>query len=234
VEFSLPGGSYIVATDLPGYNWGDALDVEGLTNVPIEAGKVTQLSLSLARLVVGFRLGDGRALADQYVNVYQQKRDVGNHWVSDVRVWRGDTDNSGTLTVNLVPGHYIIYSDFPGYNWGNAYDGEGIANFPIFGGETTTLIYDLGKLVVGLKDSNGNALTDEYVNVYMQDQDLNGNPILGDRVHRRDTDNAGIVSFNLTEGNYALSIDDATTYDIPIESGKITQWDGESYSVVSP
>lgn len=233
-ELSLDPGQYIVSIDLIGYNWGDAVDVEGLSSVPIERGQVTQLRITLGQLVVGFRYGDRKAITNQYVAIYRQKLDVTGKWVVEQRVDSGYTDNGGTVTFNLVPGYYIIRSDFTGYNWGDANDVAGVMNFAVPPGEVTPLIRDLGQLVIGLQGSNGQPLTDKYTAIYIQEKDLSGNPISGDRIDSGYTDNGGIVRFNLTPGLYVVRVGESYTYNIPLEAGKITQWDGANATVQSP
>jgi len=234
VEFSLPAGRYIAALELPGYRWGDASDIQGLTDVPVETSKVTQLQISLGKLVIGFRYGDGKPIANQYVAVHLQKLDVGGNWVTDGRAADGRTDNGGTVAFNLTPGKYIIQSDFSGYNWGSAYDVEGRVDVPVPPGVVSTLIYDLGRLTVGLLKSDGTALTNRYVSIHVQDTDMGGNPVTGNRVADGRTDNAGMLSFNLTSGVYVISTEDIASFNIVIEGGKITQWDGQAYSIIDP
>ena len=235
VEFSLQPGEFIVRTDYPGYNWGNSIDTQGLHSVPLEVGRVTQLRLSLGHLVVGFRRGDGSAISNQLVRIYRQKLDVGGQWVVDGSPIReGRTDNSGSVGFTMVPGRYIIRSDFAGYNWGNAYDVKGLVGFAVPPGQVSPMIYDLGRLVVGLTGSDGSALTNKLVRVYLQRLDLNGNPVVGSEAGSGRTDNAGMLNFNLTHGLYAVRIDDNYVFNIPLESGKITQYDGQTATVVDP
>lgn len=235
-EFSLSPGQYIVRADLVGYNWGDAMDVNGLTNVSVAQGQITTLQIAMGRLVVGFRYGDGTAVKSQYVRVYRQQLDVTGKWVVDGgAIADGVTENSGTITFNLVPGYYIVRSDFTGYNWGNAYDVQGMANFAVPPGVVTPLIRDLGQLIIGLVGSDGQPQKDTYVRIYLQGTDLRNNPITDGSV-RADgsTDNAGMVRFNLTPGLYVIRVADKYTYNIPLEAGKITQWDGANATVQAP
>ena len=107
-------------------------------------------------------------------------------------------------------------------------------NFAVPPGEVTPLIRDLGQLVIGLQGSNGQPLTDKYTAIYIQEKDLSGNPISGDRIDSGYTDNGGIVRFNLTPGLYVVRVGESYTYNIPLEAGKITQWDGANATVQSP
>ena len=236
VEFSLSPDDYIIRTDLQGYNWGDSRELRGVTSVPVRVGQVTQLRIDMGQLVVGFRYGDGRPITGKRVYIYQQKLDVMGNWVVDgSSVTYASTDNSGAVTFNLTPGHYIIRSDFTGYNWGDAYDVQGIANFAVPPGEVTPLIRDLGKIVIGLRDAGGAPLTGQRVYIYRQGMDLNGNPVTdGSSLDYNNTDNGGLVSFDLTPGLYVIRVGDNYTYNIPLEAGRVTQWDGANVSFQSP
>ena len=81
--FEAPMGNYIVTSDFRGYNWGNANDVEGQANVPIQSGHLTRMSVALGLLNVGFFRGDGSIIEDQYVQVYTQKQDLAGNWVID-------------------------------------------------------------------------------------------------------------------------------------------------------
>lgn len=231
-SFNLEPGLYILSSDFVGYNWGDAYDVNGIANVSIESGKVTNVRIELAQLVVGFLWADNTPITGRRVRIYLQKKDLAENWVVDgSSITYGDTDNTGTVTFNLVPGHYIINSNFNGYNWGNAYDLMGVANFALPSGKVTNLIQHLGRLTVGLTDDSGNPLQGKRVRVFFQKQDVSNNTIMGDNVTYGDTDNTGTVSFGLTPGLYAVQIGDLSTYNVAIEAGKITFGDGKNFSI---
>lgn len=236
VEFSLSPGSYIVRSELLGYNWGDAREFKGITSVPIEAGQVTQLRIDMGQLVVGFRYGDGQPVTNKRVYIYQQKLDVTGNWVVDgSAITDATTDNGGTVTFNLTPGYYIIRSDFSGYNWGDAYDVRGVANFAVPPGQVTPLIRDLGQLAIGLTDASGAPLTNKRVYIYLQGVDIAGDAVTsGSSLQDKTTDNGGMVRFDLTPGLYVIRIGDQYTYNIPLESGKMTLWDGTTVTFQSP
>jgi serine/threonine protein kinase len=230
VKIDLPAGQYIVKTDFAGYNWGSASDVSGQANVPVEDGKQTQLILRLARLKVGFVFADGSVVSNQGVGVYTQKQDISGHWVTKDRVGGGYTDNTGDVEVDLTAGNYLIKADFNGYNWGDAYDVNGESNVPLQPGQVQTIIVHLGRMIVALKDAGGNPVGNKGVGVHFQKKDVNGNPSSGDSVTSGYTDNTGSVSFDLTPGSYAITIDNNYYYNIQIEAGKITTTDGNTQS----
>ncbi|RMG20945.1 MAG: hypothetical protein D6732_27825 [Methanobacteriota archaeon] len=232
ITFDLDPGYYILSSNFTGYNWGDAYDVQGKANIRIEMGKITNVRIALAQLVVGFLRGDGTPIVGQPVRIYTQKKDLAGNWVTDGGILTQDyTDNTGTVTFNLVPGHYIISSNFDGYNWGTAYDVMGVADFALPAGQVTELIQRLGRLTVGLMDSSGNPLQGELVSVYLQVKDINNNIMAGDRASYNYTDNTGTVNFDLTPGFYAVRINDNYTYDVPVEAGRITFGKGGRFEV---
>lgn len=231
-SFNLAPGLYILNSDFFGYNWGDAYDVNGIANVSIESGKITNVRIELAQLFVGFLRADNTPISNQRVRIYLQKQDLAGNWVVDgSSIIYGFTDNTGAVTFNLVPGHYIINSNFNGYNWGNAYDLMGVANFALPSGQVTNLIQHLGRLTVGLTDGSGSPLQGKRVSVFFQKQDVSNNTIMGDKVTYGYTDNTGTVSFDLTPGLYAVQIGDLITYNVAIEAGKITFGDGKNFSI---
>jgi serine/threonine protein kinase len=231
VEFELDPGHYIVASDFHGYNWGTASDVKGQADVPVDAGLTTQLTLSLAQLNVGFLRGDKSVIENQYVQICTQKRDLAGNWVTDQNVASGSTDNTGAVSFILTPGYYIIYSDFTGYNWGNANDGSGMANLAVPAGQTTQLITNLGQLIVGLVDSNSKPINGKYVEIKTQKKDVSGKLAYDKNVTSGTTDNSGQLVFNLTSGNYAIKIDDNILFDVMVQSGKITITNGSTSSI---
>jgi len=229
VNFEAGPGNYIVRSDFRGYNFGNATDVQGQVDVPVQAGQTTQITISLGRLMVGFLRGDNSVVEGQYVRIYMQKQDLAGNWVVADSPSDGHTDNSGVIYFNLTPGNYIVASDFQGYNWGNAGDVEGMASVAVQPGQETRLIYALGQLAVGLVDANGQPQADQYIRIYQQVKDVNGNPAAGDEASNGRTDNTGQVVFNLTAGSYALRIGDNILYDVPVESGRITFSNGLTF-----
>jgi hypothetical protein len=234
VSFDLDPGSYIVSRNIDGYNWGDASDRKGKADVRVVASRVTTVRITLARLIVGFAHGDGTPIDDKYVRVYTEKQDVAGNWVTSENVAGSSTDNTGTVTFDLAPGHYIVSANFTGYNWGNAHDTEGVAHFALPPGQETKLVQRLGKLVVGLLDGDGDPIENRAVRVYAQTTDAGGKTIADERVAFERTGNGGSTSFNLTPGLYAVGISDSYTYDVPIEAGRITRFDGSNFAVEEP
>ncbi len=224
--------SYIVGVAFDGYNWGDAADVQGKASIPVEAGRVTRLTVRLNRLVLGFRYGDGTPIRDKYVEIYRQKQDLAGNWVTDGgRAAQEWTDNTGAAIFDLAPGAYIVAASFYGYNWGGAYDTMGDANVIANAGQETILIQDLGLLSVGLLDAGSQPREGVYVAVYKQRKDAGGSWTIDDQVAQEWTDNGGIAVFHLTPGLYVVRLDDHDTFNVPVEAGKITSGNGYDFSV---
>jgi hypothetical protein len=59
------------------------------------------------------------------------------------------------------------------------------------------------------------------VELYEQSKDATGKPVLGNRFsYSHYTDSNGIVSWSLSEGTYAVKIEDKTVFNVSIEPGK--------------
>ncbi len=226
IGFNVPPGSYIIYSDLAGYNWGSAWDVTGQANVEVISEKTTQVILRLSRIYVGFIKADGTIYEDKTVAIYTQKEDIAGNPVTSNTANYGYTDNSGVVVFDLPAGHYIVSASFDGYNWGSAYDVMGQANVPLRAGEELHLTVKLGQIVVALRDNGGNPLTDKHVAVYYQTQDINGEPSYGNRVNDGLTGNTGSITFNLTPGIYSVYFDETHHYNIEVLEGKITLYDG--------
>lgn len=179
-------------------------------------------------LSVGLRYADGKPTVDRYVNVYTQKQDVAGNWVRDSRVTYKQTDNAGKVSFELTPGNYALeIGRLDGYNWGNMVGDIGEVNVAVRTGQMTVKRVDMGRLTVGVTTSQGGAARDVYVYVYTQKQDASGKWVQGTRVTYRQTDNSGMVSFDLTPGQYAIQFrrpgenEDQYLYSITVERGKI-------------
>lgn len=231
VFFELSPGDYIITSGFDGYNWGSARDVMGQASVNVEAGKTTQLTLSLGRLTIGFLRGNGEVITDQYVQIYLQKQDLAGNWVVDSRINSGGTNNTGLISFDLTPGYYIVATDLQGYNWGNATDLEGMTSISIQPGVENRMVISLGQLQAGLTDFNGKPITDQYIKVYTQIKDVSGNPALGSNVDSGSTDNTGIFVSNLAAGQYAIQINEQVLYNIEVKEGKITFTDGTQWQI---
>lgn len=229
-EFNLNPGNYIVNVNFNGYNWGTAGDVKGQSDIPIQAGQITRVRLSLGYLTVGFLRADKTVIDNKFIKIWTQKKDIAGNWVAGEEVASDSTDNSGTATFLLTPGNYLIASDLPGYNWGSATDRDGMASVAVRPGQTTQIIPPLGQLVIGLADGSGQPIKSKYVKIYTQKPDAAGFASTDGTVFTNSTDNSGQVTYDLTPGLYAMKIDDQIIYNVPIESGKITRSDGSSFS----
>ncbi len=233
VQCDLVAGHYIVVAEFSGYNWGSASDKYGEADIPVEQGSRTQMVLRLGRLRVGFVRGDGSVVNNKYVTVHTQRKDITDEWVTDNRVGTGYTDNTGEVVFDLTPGNYVIASEFNGYNWGDAVGTMGESNIPVKAGEVTQLVVHLGRMVVAVKDANGNPVNNKYISLYFQTTDASGNPATGSRISTAYTDNTGTVSFDLTPGVYAVRYDDRDYFNIEVRARTITTTDGENSTFAS-
>ncbi len=219
VLFNLPAGSYVVLSDLRGYNWGTATDGNGQPDVAVQTGKVTSLRVRTGRLTFTAASVD-RAINGQYIRILFQRKNANNTIVSGDSVTTGYTDNTGKVSFDVVPGHYVVVSDFPGYNWGNLTDANGVNDAVVQPGQEVTVDVRPGQMRVTVKDAAGRVVNGAYVRVLFQRKDANGKATTGDSVTTGYTDNTGLWAANLTVGTYAVILSDRTTYGVVVEEGK--------------
>ncbi len=230
-SFAVNPGEYIVAVDVTGCNWGDAVDTKGKSSVQVLVGKTTRLVLTIGRLQVGFTRADGSVIQDQWVTVHLQQQDIAGNWVSAGRVASGYTDNTGAVSFDLAPCRYIVGADLLGYPWGTAYDVEGEHNVPIQPGQVTKRVINLGRIIVALKRSDGTADVDRYVRIYAQKTDVAGKPAKDWGVASGYTDNTGRRIVDLTAGRYAIEVSDRTVFHVEVAPGKTTVFDGTTWRI---
>jgi predicted Ser/Thr protein kinase len=180
----------------------DALPVLEQTGIKVEMINGGKTGVNV-RLVNGM----GEAIKGHYAAIYTQKQDLAGNWVIDKQITYGQTDNSGQIFFEASPGNYIIGADFNGSNWGNAADVEGQANIQVDAGQTTQLTVSLGRLTVGLLRGDGSVVKGQYVGIYWQKQDLVGNWVTNKQITYAQTDNSGLISFDLTPGYYIVGCD---------------------------
>ena len=230
VSFDVAPGNYALEIGgLEGYNWGNMVNEIGQADVPVKAGYHTGVVVTLGRLAVELAYADGKPIVNRYVSVYTQKQDVAGNWVRDSRVTYKQTDNAGKVSFELTPGNYALeIGGLEGYNWGNMAGDVGEVNIAVRSGQTTVKRVDMGKLIVGVTNAQGEAAKGVYVYVYTQKQDATGKWVQGDRITYSQTDNSGMVSFHLTPGQYAIQFrrpsekEDSYLFNITVNGGNIT------------
>jgi hypothetical protein len=96
----------------------------------------------------------------------------------------------------------VEIGDIVGVPWGEE------LNYAVQPGEQTRIVVTLGRLTVGVKDADGQAVSRRWVGVYLQDADLEGKPIKGRRILSGRTGDTGLISWDMTAGTYAVEISD--------------------------
>ncbi|GAB1470231.1 hypothetical protein MASR2M66_11080 [Chloroflexota bacterium] len=225
--FEIEPGTYSVCPPELGYGW---TSLGCIYNVQIVSGSQTVVKVQSGKLEFVIIRADGTPSEDVYAEIYTQQDNASGQPVTDDRVWYGNTDNTGTFIKNLAPGNYSLVIDLRGYNWGNLADRYGQADISINKGTTTTIVVKMGRLSFGITDASGLPANNVYLEVYTQKKDVNGNPALDQRIWYGNTDESGVVTVSLTQGQYAVKINNQILYDVPLEWGVITQTDGLTYS----
>lgn len=226
VLFNLEDGLYSVCPPDLGYGWAENGCVY---NIQVLAGSQTTVKLQPGKLELAIVGASGIPWEGVWAYIYTQKQNAVGEPVTANQVWNGNTNNAGTLNAWLTPGTYAIEVDLRGYNWGELADTHGRANVIVSRGVTTMVVVKMGQIVVGLTDSGGSPRKDVWMYIYTQKNDVNGNPVPGNQVWNGRTDNGGLVTIDLTEGLYAIEIDDELLYNVPVNWGVVTQTDGKTY-----
>lgn len=198
VFFALAPDIYAVQLgDYAGYPWGNEY------NYQVTAGQATVISVALGRLQITVVDADGKGIPGRWTGVYLQKTDIsGNSFRAD-RIGEARTASTGGVTYDLTPGMYgVQIGDITGYSWGKELD------HPVLPGQTTTIRVQLGRLSVAVRDAKGRGLGGKWVGMYLQKEDVTGNPIRGDRILEGRTDITGALAWDVTAGKYAVGIGD--------------------------
>lgn len=219
VIYNLTPGIYAVEIgDIAGNLWGDE------ANHFVVSGERTTILVTLGRLTVGVKNADGQPVSDRWVGVYFQEKDLEGQQIKGDRFLSGRTDNAGLISWDITAGTYAVeIGDIRGNIWGEE------LNHIVNSGERTAIVLTLGRLTVGLKDAGGKPIEGRYVAVYYQERDVSGNPIQGNRFASGRTDNRGLISWDLTAGNYVVEVEKVGMLpDVPIQAGVTTFTDGVS------
>jgi hypothetical protein len=147
-------------------------------------------------------VGTESSINGLYVEVFSSKLDARQEPTTDERVASGHTD-SGTVEFDLPPGEYVVLADLRGYSWGGLTTGDGMANVIVQEGHATNVVVRLGRLTVTAQTVD-QVVSGQYMEVYTQTPDVNGNMVPKDRVASGHTDNTGSISFDLTQGDYIV------------------------------
>lgn len=192
-----PGRYVVELSDYTGYLWGTEY------NYYVRENRITKLEVLLGELEINIVDANGKTRSGHNTEIYLQEIDVNGNPVPTERIAQGRTGNAGRISYHLTPGQYAInIHDLPGYPW------QTLPNQRLTSGNTTTFLLELGQLTVGVRDADGTALPDKQINIYLQEKDLNGDPIKGERLFNGQTDHTGAISWDVTAGAYAVEIPD--------------------------
>lgn len=226
LSLNLKDGMYAVCPPDLGYGWtGNGC----VYNVQVVSGNQTVVKLQPGKIEVTILDAAGNPWDGVWADIYTQKQNAVGEPVTNYEVWDGSTGNTGTLNTWLTPGIYAVSIDLQGYNWGELADMKGKANVSVNKGATTSVVVVMGQVIIGLVDSAGTPRQNVWIDIFTQKNDVNGNPVLNTEVWDGSTDNGGLATISLTEGLYAIKIDDEVLYNVPVRWGVITQTDGKTY-----
>lgn len=125
----------------------------------------------------------------------------------------GTTDNTGTISFSLTPGLYGLQSVIPGYTtWGNSNSVAGQFGIPVEAGYRTDVSVSLGTLEIQLFYAADEPMGGKRVDIFTQRRTITGEVAFNEKVVMLTTDNNGKISYVLSPGSYAFSIDGLAGY----------------------
>jgi len=213
LTLEVPAGKYIVISDRDGYNWGNYTKDEGVTDIAVQSGRLSQLDISTGSITVRITTPDG-PVSGQYMRFYTQKLAVDGRIVLGDGERSGSTDNTGGLTVGLTPGKYALTTDIRGYSVGDLTGDKGATNVEVLPGKDTIFDVKLGKLTV----IPGKA----YVRVYTRKPAAGGGFVIGQGEASGSADNTGAWSTHLTPGTYLITLDSRGPFEVTVKAGETT------------
>lgn len=232
VAFELTPGDYVLCPgDVAGYGFTSR---GCIYNIPVERNTSTKVRLQPGRLELAVVYADGTPWEGLYTYVATQKPDVSGNPVEDQRVAEGRINNTGLVSYVLTPGLYLVAMDLPGYTWGMTTRDDSETNLAVRSGDTTRRAVSMGELRIGLLNADGSPAQGVYFQVLTQKLDVSGNPVVNNRVAEGRTDNGGLARVSLTQGEYALQINENTLFNVTVEWGKVTVTDGVDFDIKEP
>ncbi|HZQ10277.1 MAG TPA: hypothetical protein VFD70_27105, partial [Anaerolineae bacterium] len=194
-------------------------------NAPLSSVNVSNQS-GATGIRVNIRYADGSPAQGKYVKVWKQKQDVSGNPIVGDGVTDGRTDNTGSITFGLNPDTYVVgVGDIAGYPYGNVF------NYQVTPNSLLVLDVQLGRMIIGIKNADGQPLNGRYTSISLQKPDISGNPVQSDRVADGRTDNTGAIVYDLTAGDYWVDIRDIAGY----YWGNPTNWrvkSGETVKII--
>jgi hypothetical protein len=151
---------------------------------------------------------DNHPFVGTYVSVRKQKTDVNNQPVQGDQVVDFRTDDTGSAMVTIDPGTYGIWPDIRGYSWKQLN-----FNQKIEAGKKTTITIVPSRFVLVVRRADKSLVPNSYVAVSTLKKDVNGKLLIDQTAIDGRIGDTGDIQFDLTPGNYAISIEVARGED---------------------
>jgi hypothetical protein len=180
--------------------WSDSMTV---------ADGVITAELRFSYLNVTIRNGAGGLLKNMSFDIYEQAYDVdGFPIVDEDKINEAKlvhtnytTGEAGRVRAYLGAGKYVVRIHGTGTSYFYLWEQD------VEDSASTTLVYKLGTLRVVLEDGLGGLLKNRFFDLYTQDYDVRGKPIVGDLIASNlKVGTSGKYDAYLPEGKYALKI----------------------------
>ncbi|MBK8783040.1 MAG: hypothetical protein IPO22_14820 [Anaerolineales bacterium] len=148
-------------------------------------------------------------MGNEYVFIQNAEKDIVGIWSAYLAgsIGYNPGEGNGTFEAERDPGTYLLWLDQIKGNWGIVGKVDGwerqVVPFEVYPGKITEVTLNLSVLEVGLT-SNGSAVTDGFLNLYLPSVDAAGNSALGEEVAYSYPDNRGYASLVVAAGDYLL------------------------------
>jgi predicted GNAT family acetyltransferase len=137
------------------------------------------------------------------VEVDLQKTDALGHPVPGNNIGGNYTDNTGTTTIELPPGRFIVIANVTGYPWGTLPTADGLSNVPVQPGQLTRIVVQMGSITFTATTVDS-VISGHGVAFDLQKTSAPGKPVEGANVAGGYTDNTGTYTSVLSPGPYVV------------------------------
>lgn len=208
--FYLPADVYaleIVGPDRKTYN---------IWQIDLNEFDLKKVNYKLSGLEIILKNGNDELVTDTKIEIYKQLFDAKGDPILGKLIGSKSTGDIGQAIFYYPPEKYAIKvkgtSKLDYIFWNKDVADQKIDKFDLV----------LSGLRLVSRDSDGNLTTDVAIRVANQDQDFEGNPILGSTLVQANTGNKGFIDIYLPAGVYALITDSETRFDVHVANFSLT------------
>lgn len=187
-----------------------------LWDVVVDTAELTEVNYKLSGIQVTLKNGNDELVTDKKVEIFKQLTDAKGEPILGDLVGSKSTENTGRVLFYYPSGKYAIKVKGAS-NLEYIILGQDIADQKV---DKIDLILSSLRLVS--RDPDGNLVKDVRVKVARQDEDFEGNPILGSTLADVNTSSTGFVDVYLPANKYVLITDSETRFDVQVANNSLT------------